>query len=113
MSEGIDFADSHCRAVVIIGIPYPPLMDARVCLKKNYLNELRCGKQTVGKALIAFCERGKDNRGAIFQATDPEVWYATEGVRAVNQAMGRVIRHKDDFGVVILADSRYRYFTPP
>uniref|UniRef100_A0A914XD34 DNA helicase n=2 Tax=Plectus sambesii TaxID=2011161 RepID=A0A914XD34_9BILA len=86
MSEGIDFADSHCRAVVIIGIPYPPLMDARVCLKKNYLNELRCAKQT---------------------ATDPEVWYATEGVRAVNQAMGRVIRHKDDFGVVILADSRF------
>lgn len=30
-----------------------------------------------------------------------------EAIRAVNQALGRIIRHKDDFGVVVLADSRF------
>jgi regulator of telomere elongation helicase 1 len=37
MSEGIDFADCHCRAVVIVGIPYPPLMEPRIVLKKKFL----------------------------------------------------------------------------
>lgn len=39
MSEGIDFADFHCRAVVVVGIPYPPLMDPRIVLKKRFLND--------------------------------------------------------------------------
>jgi hypothetical protein len=30
-------------------------------------------------------------------------------MRATNQAIGRVIRHKDDFGAVILADERFAY----
>lgn len=28
-------------------------------------------------------------------------------MRAVNQALGRVVRHKDDFGAIILADERF------
>jgi regulator of telomere elongation helicase 1 len=39
MSEGIDFADCHCRAVIVVGIPYPPLMDPRIVLKKRFLSE--------------------------------------------------------------------------
>lgn len=34
-------------------------------------------------------------------------WYSLEASRAVNQAVGRVIRHKDDYGAVILCDSRF------
>ena len=30
-------------------------------------------------------------------------------MRAVNQALGRVIRHKNDFGAVILADERFAH----
>ena len=30
-------------------------------------------------------------------------------MRAVNQAIGRVIRHKDDFGAVLLADERFSF----
>ncbi|KAI1723097.1 hypothetical protein Ddc_07292 [Ditylenchus destructor] len=86
LSEGIDFSDSHCRAVVIVGIPFPPLFDPRVVLKKAFLMEQRKQDQSV---------------------INPETWYQIEGVRAVNQALGRIIRHKDDFGAVILADSRY------
>uniref|UniRef100_A0A1I7SW18 Helicase ATP-binding domain-containing protein n=1 Tax=Bursaphelenchus xylophilus TaxID=6326 RepID=A0A1I7SW18_BURXY len=86
MSEGIDFADCHCRAVAVVGIPFPPIRDPRVILKKRFLG-LRLSK-------------GK-------QEMSPEEWYRVEAIRAVNQALGRVIRHKDDFGVVILADARY------
>ena len=36
-------------------------------------------------------------------------WYNLEAFRALNQAIGRVIRHKNDFGAVILLDKRFAY----
>ena len=35
------------------------------------------------------------------------MWYSQQASRAVNQAIGRVIRHKHDYGLIILADIRY------
>uniref|UniRef100_A0A0N5AIA1 Helicase ATP-binding domain-containing protein n=1 Tax=Syphacia muris TaxID=451379 RepID=A0A0N5AIA1_9BILA len=83
VSEGIDFADCESRAVIVIGIPYAPITDPRVELKRQFLSTIKSRDKKVSK------------------------WYQTDAVRAVNQAIGRVLRHKDDFGVVILADSRY------
>ena len=33
-------------------------------------------------------------------------WYKQQASRAVNQAVGRVIRHRNDFGAIILCDER-------
>ena len=43
----------------------------------------------------------------MFQCLAPEQWYLYEATRAVNQAIGRIIRHKDDYGAIILCDSRF------
>ena len=37
----------------------------------------------------------------------PACRYVQQGLRAVNQAMGRVIRHRWDYGAVLLADERF------
>uniref|UniRef100_A0A182XXV8 Regulator of telomere elongation helicase 1 homolog n=1 Tax=Anopheles stephensi TaxID=30069 RepID=A0A182XXV8_ANOST len=87
VSEGLDFADDNGRAVMITGLPFPPMMDPRVLLKKQYLDANR----TRENELIT----GND-------------WYSLEASRAVNQAIGRVIRHKDDFGAILLCDSRFQ-----
>ncbi|XP_049283993.1 regulator of telomere elongation helicase 1 homolog [Anopheles funestus] len=87
VSEGLDFADANGRAVMITGLPFPPLKDARVVLKKQYLDTNR----TRENELIT----GND-------------WYSLEASRAVNQAIGRVIRHKHDFGAILLCDSRFQ-----
>ncbi|KAL0841701.1 hypothetical protein ABMA28_013973 [Loxostege sticticalis] len=86
VSEGLDFADMNGRAVIITGLPFPPLKDPRIILKKKYLEELRVNN--------------KD-----FLSGDE--WYSLEATRAVNQAIGRVIRHKNDYGAILLCDGRF------
>jgi Rad3-related DNA helicase len=34
-------------------------------------------------------------------------WYRQQAFRALNQALGRVIRHRHDFGAIVLLDSRF------
>ena len=36
-------------------------------------------------------------------------WYNQQAFRAVNQAVGRVIRHKNDYGAILLCDERFSY----
>lgn len=86
VSEGLDFADMNGRAVIITGLPFPPLKDPRIILKKKYLEELRL--------------QDRD-----FLSGDE--WYSLEATRAVNQAIGRVIRHQNDYGAILLCDSRF------
>lgn len=90
VSEGVDFADTHGRCVVVTGIPFANLTDLFVRLKRQYLT-------------IVAPHRPKVN-GRLFTGDD---WYRNEAIRAVNQCIGRVIRHKDDYGAVVLADERF------
>ena len=41
------------------------------------------------------------------QVLSGEEWYKQQATRAINQAMGRVIRHQKDYGAVILCDERF------
>jgi hypothetical protein len=36
-----------------------------------------------------------------------EAWYAQQAFRALNQALGRCIRHRHDYGTLLLVDSRF------
>lgn len=40
VSEGIDFSDELCRAVFMIGIPYPPIKDIKIASKKQYIDKI-------------------------------------------------------------------------
>ncbi|ELA41628.1 uncharacterized protein VICG_01376 [Vittaforma corneae ATCC 50505] len=80
-SEGVDFRDEYSRAVVAIGIPYPSIRDPQIGLKKEYNDKTS----------------GYNGR----------LWYEAQAFRALNQALGRSIRHSNDWGSVFLIDSRY------
>jgi regulator of telomere elongation helicase 1 len=95
VSEGIDFSDARARAVIITGIPYPAMTDPRVILKRQYLDDLSKSNKT------SFAPEEKSITGT--------EWYTQQASRAVNQAIGRVIRHLNDFGAIILCDERFNY----
>lgn len=86
VSEGLDFADQNGRAVIITGLPFPPYKDPKIVLKKKYLS---------------------DNRTRENEMLSGDDWYFLEASRAVNQAIGRVIRHKNDYGAILLCDARF------
>ncbi|CAN6939079.1 unnamed protein product [Brassica oleracea] len=92
VSEGLDFADSAGRAVVITGLPYARVTDPKVKLKREFL-----GEQS-GLANVKF-RRSTSLSGSM--------WYSQEAARAVNQAIGRVIRHRHDYGAIIFCDERF------
>ncbi|XP_077996428.1 Fanconi anemia group J protein homolog [Glandiceps talaboti] len=85
VSEGLDFADNNARAVITVGIPFPNIKDTVVDLKKRYNNE-----HVSSRGLLS----GND-------------WYEIQAYRALNQALGRCIRHRQDWGALILVDERF------
>lgn len=93
VSEGIDFADRYGRAVIVTGLPYPNVKDARVKLKRKYLDDRSA--------------RARANPQPGVDTITGSDWYNQSAHRAVNQALGRVIRHRFDYGAIILADSRF------
>eukprot|EP01080_Neovahlkampfia_damariscottae_P008724 gene8724-672_t len=82
ISEGIDFANNRARLVICVGIPFPNVRDLKVDLKKRFNNEY--------------------NKGL-----NGNKWYCQQAYRAINQAIGRCIRHKGDYGSVFLVDERF------
>uniref|UniRef100_A0A8C3KJ91 DNA 5'-3' helicase n=1 Tax=Calidris pygmaea TaxID=425635 RepID=A0A8C3KJ91_9CHAR len=86
VSEGLDFCDENARAVITIGIPFPNVKDLQVELKRKYNDQ------------------HKNTRGLL----PGSHWYEIQAYRALNQALGRCIRHRNDWGALILVDDRFR-----
>ncbi|GLT52921.1 hypothetical protein SLA2020_262300 [Shorea laevis] len=86
VSEGLDFADHAGRAVIVTGMPFATRTDPKVRLKREFLDQ---EGRSQSKVLT-----GED-------------WYNQQALRAVNQAVGRVIRHRHDYGAIIFCDERF------
>ena len=91
MSEGINFADRLGRGVVMVGLPFPNVQSPE------------------WKAKMEYVKAASVNHGG--SATDGNTaakdFYENACMRAVNQSIGRAIRHQNDFASIILLDKRY------
>ncbi|XP_059916105.1 ATP-dependent DNA helicase DDX11 isoform X2 [Gadus macrocephalus] len=86
MSEGINFSDDLGRCVVMVGMPYPNIKSPELQEKMAYLDKHlpHTAGRSPGQALIEnLC------------------------MRAVNQSIGRAIRHRGDYSSIVLCDRRY------
>ena len=84
LAEGVSFDGDDARTVAVVGVPYPHLSERMEAVQEAY-------------------ERAyEDRNGAGWR-------YAVEipTIRKTRQALGRVIRSPEDFGVRLLVDKRY------
>lgn len=110
VSEGLDFTDNQARAVITIGIPYPNFGTPEVKLKMEY-NDSRRRTQpaTLSNATCTTSKPGvaNGNNGNANAFLTGNEWYTIEAFRALNQALGRCIRHRNDWGIILLIDERF------
>lgn len=88
LSEGINFSDALGRGVAVVGLPFPNPHSAEWKAKMQYIS----AKET---------KAGGDGKAAARE------YYENACMRAVNQCVGRAIRHKGDFAAILMLDKRY------
>ncbi len=89
LSEGINFSDALGRGVVVIGLPFPNPHSPEWKAKMDYISQ---------KASATASGIGK---------TAAREFYENACMRAVNQCIGRAIRHREDYAAIMLLDRRY------
>ena len=77
LSEGINFNDDLCRILFIVGMPYANIKSIEIQEK------------------IKFYKKFNKN------------YYENNCIKNVNQTIGRCIRHKNDYSIIIFAEQRY------
>lgn len=82
LSEGMNFADDLGRCVIVVGLPFPNKSNPELAEKMNFITKN-------------------------VSATAASEYYENLCMKAVNQSIGRAIRHIRDYATVLLLDTRY------
>lgn len=96
LSEGINFSDKLGRGVLVVGLPFPNIRSAVWQAKIQYIEE-KTYKQSSGS---------EPEKKAAAKAAGRD-FYENSCMRAVNQCIGRAIRHVNDFAAIVMIDRRY------
>ncbi|KIX01052.1 uncharacterized protein Z518_10118 [Rhinocladiella mackenziei CBS 650.93] len=100
LSEGINFSDRLGRAVIAAGLPFPNANGAEWKAKMQHIEALRYQQcKGEGKFKEAECRTEAKRASRDF--------YENACMRAVNQSIGRVIRHRNDYAAILMVDRRF------
>lgn len=94
MSEGINFSDRLGRLVVIVGLPYPNINSPEWKARLEYVESAALQRLTSPDAKAQAKQVARD-------------FYENACMRAVNQSIGRAIRHQGDYAAIVLVDRRF------
>ncbi|KAL6233505.1 hypothetical protein BDW75DRAFT_215020 [Aspergillus navahoensis] len=97
LSEGINFSDKLGRGVLIVGLPFPNIRSPVWQAKIKYIEQK--AYQTTGSG-------SEESRRSSAKAAGRD-FYENACMRAVNQCIGRAIRHRNDYAAIVLIDKRY------
>ena len=88
LAEGINFGDDMGRLVVMVGLPYPNPQDPELRERMRFMDR---------QAAEADPPRPSPSKD----------YYVNLCMKAVNQCVGRAIRHINDYAAILLLDGRY------
>ncbi|RDL33822.1 uncharacterized protein BP5553_08190 [Venustampulla echinocandica] len=106
MSEGINFSDKLGRCVVIVGLPFPNIMSAEWKAKISYIEAATLERLQSQCNANEGAKMNKDEMSKKAKEQGRE-FYENACMRAVNQSVGRAIRHREDYAAIIMVDRRY------
>ncbi|CDO72617.1 hypothetical protein BN946_scf184985.g36 [Trametes cinnabarina] len=98
LSEGLNFADDLARAVIIIGLPFANLGSPELRERMDYVVRMEQRRLAANPSTTAGGRNAKDAGTEL---------YENMCMNAVNQSIGRAIRHREDWAALILVDGRY------
>ena len=79
ISEGINLMGNYTRMLINVGIPFINKENAKFKLKEEYF---------------------------MLNNKDFNKWYINDAILAMNQSCGRIIRNKNDYGIILNIDNR-------
>lgn len=95
LSEGINFSDRLARAVLMVGLPFPNAASAEMVERMRFAKELAAGQRKTGASSgVSNVDAGQE-------------LYVNMCMKAVNQSIGRAIRHRNDYAALLLVDARF------
>ena len=100
LSAGINFSDKLGRAVIAVGLPFPNAQGAEWKAKIGFVEHTSYNKLSKANHLS---EQQRKMQAQV-AARD---FYENACMRAVNQCIGRAIRHRNDWAAILLVDRRY------
>ncbi|WWC89834.1 uncharacterized protein L201_004762 [Kwoniella dendrophila CBS 6074] len=84
LSEGINFSDSLGRCIIMVGLPFANVGSVELQERMKYIENLPGNNKDSSREM-----------------------YENLCMRAVNQSIGRAIRHANDYATILLVDKRY------
>jgi chromosome transmission fidelity protein 1 len=110
MSEGINFSDRLGRCVVVVGLPYPninsPEWKAKIEYIESSMFERLSTDSAAGEEASTRPAKLREEATAMSKQAARD-FYENACMRAVNQSIGRAIRHQKDYAAIVLIDRRF------
>jgi hypothetical protein len=113
MSEGINFSDGLGRCVVMVGLPYPNPRDPVLVEKMKYISAkaaaAAASTSSSSSSSSSWSSSSSSPARRVMSAPvmSARQYYENACMRAVNQSIGRSIRHAGDYATILLVDHRY------
>lgn len=105
MSEGINFSDRLGRGVIMVGMPFPNKGSPELQERMRYMDQVQQQELLLSTSSSSLTP-GRPPSSSMRMTAGSE-YYENLCMRAVNQSIGRAIRHQGDYAVIILMDRRY------
>lgn len=112
ISEGINFSDGMGRCIIMVGLPYANPSDIELRERMKYIEGFDNTETVTSSTTRTTIE---NNAGEIHAGFDilrcckhrGRQYYENLCMKAVNQSVGRAIRHVNDYAAILLVDARY------